>query len=87
FYASTNTGFFELTPAVSYGPFRGRSSDGEFNFPVINQQAAQLDGIGKLLLENKELPMHIRGEEGLKDMKVIEAVYAAAENGGKVVLS
>ena len=46
-------GFFELNPAVSYGPFRGRTSKGELNFPAINQQTTQLDEMGKLLLENK----------------------------------
>lgn len=86
FFASAENGFFELAPAVSYGPFRGRSSNEEFNFPVINQQAAQLDGIGKLLLENKQLPNHITGEEGLKDMRVIEGIYKAAASGEKVVL-
>lgn len=83
-YASADQGFFELSPAVSYGPFRGRSSEKEFNFPVINQQAAQMDGISKLILNNKPLPEHINGEEGYKDMKVIEAIYKAANKSEKV---
>ena len=72
---------------MSYGPFKGRSSNGEFNFPIINQQATQLDAIGKLILENKKLPNHITGEEGLKDMKILEAIYKAANSGGKVMLT
>ncbi|HAB26827.1 MULTISPECIES: Gfo/Idh/MocA family protein [Leeuwenhoekiella] len=84
FYASAANGFFELSPAISYGPFKGRTSEKEFDFPVINQQAAQLDGIGRLILEGKELPIHISGEEGLKDMRVIEAIYKAAETGEKI---
>ena len=86
FYAAAENGFFELSPAISYGPFIGRTSEKEFNFPVINQQAAQLDGIGKLILENKNLPIHIAGEEGLKDMQVIEGIYKAAETGEKIIL-
>ena len=86
FYASAENGFFELSPAISYGPFKGRTSEKEFDFPVINQQAAQLDGIGKLILEGKELPKHITGEEGLKDMRVIEGIYKAAETGKRVEL-
>ncbi len=54
---------------------------------MINQQAAQLDGIGKLILEGKGLPSHISGEEGLKDMRVIEAIHKAAETGLKIELS
>ncbi len=87
FFASADKGFFELSPAVSYGPFRGRSSEGEFDFPVINQQAAQMDGIAKVILEGNQLPEHISGIEGRKDMKVLEAIYKAAESGNKVYLS
>ena len=87
FFASADNGFFELSPAVSYGPFQGRSSEGEFDFPVINQQAAQMDGIAKEILEGRKLPEHISGIEGRKDMKVLEAIYKAAESGRKVILT
>ncbi|WP_424002438.1 Gfo/Idh/MocA family protein [Maribacter sp. IgM3_T14_3] len=86
FYASAENGSFELSPAISYGPFKGRTSVEEFNFPVINQQAAQLDGIGKHIIERQQLPSHISGEEGLKDMRVIEGIYKAAKTGKKIKL-
>ena len=59
---------------------------GELNFPDINQQAAQMDGIGKVILDNQKLPSHITGEEGMKDMKVIEAIYKAARTGKRVLV-
>lgn len=86
FYASADNGFFEMSPALSYGPFEGKTSKGALNFPVINQQAAQLDAIGKQILENRVLPNHITGEEGLKDIKVIEAIYEAARSCKRVSL-
>ena len=86
FFASADEGQFELSPGISYGPFRGKTSKGELHFPDINQQAAQMDGIGKLILENKPLPNHITGEEGLRDMKIMEAIYQAARTGGKIAL-
>ena len=82
--AIADDGFFELTPAISYGPFKGRTSKGDLHFPDINQQAAQLDGIGKLILENKPLPDHISGKEGLIDLCVMEAIYHAANTGSRV---
>jgi predicted dehydrogenase len=82
--AVAENGFFELVPAISYGPFKGRTSNGDLHFPDINQQAAQLDGIGKLILENKPLPDHISGKEGLTDLCIIEAIYKAANAGSKV---
>lgn len=86
FYAAADDGFFELNPALSYGPFKGRTSNGELNFPTINQQTAQLDEIGKLLLENKQLPSHITGEEGIKDMRILQAIYRAAKTGRTITL-
>ncbi|MEO8711953.1 MAG: Gfo/Idh/MocA family oxidoreductase [Parafilimonas sp.] len=86
FFASADDGWFELSPAISYGPFRGRTSKAELSFPDINQQAAQLDGIGKLILDNKPLPDHITGEEGIKDVRIIQAIYKAAATGNKVML-
>ena len=86
FFASADNGFFELSPGLSYGPFKGSSSQGAFNFPVINQQAAQVDGIAACLLANKPLPAHISGEEGRKDLRVLEGIYQAARSGEKVAL-
>ncbi|AMJ67695.1 Gfo/Idh/MocA family protein [Hymenobacter sp. PAMC 26628] len=87
FFASADEGYFELEPALSYGPFKGRTSRAAFNFPVVNQQAAQLDDIAQHILANKPLPVHISGEEGRKDMRVIEAIYRAAHTGRKITLA
>ena len=87
FFASADKGFFELSPAISYGPFKGRTSNGEMKFPEINQQAVQCDAIAQFLLVNKPLPAHITGEEGLKDLVVMDAIYKAAATGGKVLLT
>ena len=54
------------------------------NFPTINQQTTQCDEIAKALLENKQLPNHITGEEGIKDMRILQAIYEAARSGKKV---
>ncbi len=86
FYASADEGFFELAPAVSYGPFRGRTSKGELKFEDINQQTTQMDAIAKVLLANEQLPDHITGEEGLKDLIIMDAIYKSAHTGEKVWL-
>lgn len=84
FYAAAESGFFELNPAMGYGPFKGRSSAGPFDFPIINQQAAQIDGIAENILSNQPLPDHIAGIEGYKDMKVLDAIYLAADTGKRI---
>ena len=86
FFSSADDGFFELSPALGYGPFMGKTTKGELNFPTINQQARQCDEIAKVLLAKKQLPIHITGEEGIKDMRLLHAIYEAARTGRKVSL-
>lgn len=86
FYAAADNGFFELNPAYGYGPLKGRTSNGELNLPIVNHQTAQMDGIGRILLENKPLPDHITGEEGLRDVRIMMAIYEAARTGKKMTL-
>jgi predicted dehydrogenase len=85
-FASADDGSFELSPAISYGPFKGHTSNGELNFPEINQQATQCDEIAKVLLSNTKLPAHIVGEEGMQDVKILQAIYEAASSGKRVVI-
>jgi predicted dehydrogenase len=87
FYASADEGFFELSPAVSYGPFRGRTGKGELKFEDINQQTTQMDEMAKVILANQPLPNHITGEEGMKDLKIMEAIYESSRTGKKVWLN
>jgi predicted dehydrogenase len=86
FFASADEGFFELGPAYSYGPLKGRTSKGELNLPALNHQTAQFDGIGKEILENRPLPLHIAGEDGLKDIRIMYAIYDAALTGKKIAI-
>jgi predicted dehydrogenase len=82
--ASAENGIFELSPAISYGPFEGRTRDGKFEFPMTNHQQVQMDEMAKFLLNDKPIPDHISGYEGLRDMKVIDAVYKAAKTGKRI---
>jgi predicted dehydrogenase len=87
FFASADEGFFELSPGLGYGPYRGKTSKGELNFPTINQQAVQCDEIAKTLLSGQQLPDHITAVEGIKDMKILHSIYEAAEIGKKVSIN
>jgi predicted dehydrogenase len=85
-FASAERNTFELNPAISYGPFRGWTRDGEFKFPVTHMQQVQMDEMAKILLAGKEFPMHISGWEGHKDLKVMDAIYKSAANGNRVMI-
>ncbi len=79
--AEAEKGWFELTAAYRYGGIEGATSKGPLDFPQINQQAAQMDDFAVCIKENKRT--RVPGEEGLKDMKVVEAIYKSITAGGK----
>lgn len=84
-YISAENGWLELRPAFGYGPLAGRTHEGELKLPIVNHQAMQMDDFAKCVKENRE--SRVNGEEGLKDMKVIEAIYRAVATGKKIRIS
>ena len=50
------------------------------NISPVNQQQKHMDGIAYSLLSNTKAK-NIYGDEGLKDMKVIDAIYKAVKSG------
>lgn len=83
-YAAAPNGWFEVEPAYSYRGLRGQTSQGPMDFPEVNQQALQMDDFAACILEDRG--SSVSGEEGLRDMKVIEALYRSIETGAKVSL-
>lgn len=79
--ATAEKGWFELDPAYYYNNLKGATSDGPIAYETINQQARQMDDFASCVMNNK--PTRVPGEMGLKDMKVIEAIYRSIRNGGK----
>lgn len=83
--AETSDGWFELQPAYSYRGVRGQTSDGSLDFPEVNQQLLQMDAFASHILNGAE--NRVPGEMGLRDVKILYAIYEAAETGKKVELS
>jgi predicted dehydrogenase len=72
-------GNFELGPAFGYGGIDGSVNGNPMKYPQIIQQAAQMDDFAKCVTLNK--PSRVPGEEGLKDMKVVDAIYKSLDSG------
>ncbi|WP_020527333.1 Gfo/Idh/MocA family protein [Flexithrix dorotheae] len=81
-HTTTEKGWFKLDPFSAYRGIKGASKEGVFEFPVINQQAAQMDEVSVCISEDK--PMRVPGEEGLKDIIVVQAIEEALKTGKKV---
>ncbi|CAN5921757.1 Gfo/Idh/MocA family oxidoreductase [soil metagenome] len=80
-FASAEKGWFELRPAYNYTGLTGKTSEGDLSFPPVNHQAAQMDDFAACILHHK--PTRVPGEEGLKDVRIIQTIYKAVETGGE----
>jgi len=83
FIVTADDGHFRLEPFQSYRGLKGYASDGTtFEDEVKSQQAVQMDNDAKAIKENK--PVIAPGEEGLKDIKVVEAIFRSAKEGRRI---
>lgn len=86
FYMTGTKGWVEMWPSTGYGPIKGRTHKGELDQPHSTHQTLQMDGMAQLIFEDVQPLVPVDGEEGLKDLKIIDAIYLAAKTGRKVTL-
>ncbi len=77
--ATAAGGWFEIAPAYSYSGQKGKTSGGPMNFKQVKQQALQMDDFARCVLTNEK--SRVPGEEGLRDMRVIDAIYRSVKTG------
>ncbi|MFN3389480.1 MAG: Gfo/Idh/MocA family protein [Allosphingosinicella sp.] len=84
-------GWIDMEPATPYGGHAMRVRKGGETRgvtpppgPAVNQFAGQLDHMAECVLEGRE-PI-VAGEEGLRDMRIIEAIYRSAAEGRRIDL-
>jgi glucose-fructose oxidoreductase len=72
-------GNIRMAPYSGYSGIKGNSPLGSinFNYEVPWQQANQMDQDAISIMEGKK--MAVPGEEGLRDIRVVEAIYQSAE--------
>lgn len=79
-------GWYTLSPFQGYSGNKGETSDGIIiNTQIPNQQAKQMDDDALSIMNKK--PMLVPGEEGLKDIRVVEAIYRSVAQKGRVTIS
>lgn len=87
FFLNGEKGFGELQPATGYGPIKGRTNKGELNKPHKTHQTVQMDEMAAIILDGKKPIVPVDGEEGLRDLRIIDAIYRAVREGKKVELT
>jgi predicted dehydrogenase len=80
-HVEVEKGKFGLEPAYGYGSIEGYTPAGPMHIPQVIHQAAQMDDFAECVRQNKQ--SRVPGEEGLKDMKVVDAIYRSLDSGKK----
>ncbi len=82
---SCRDGWYYLRPFQSYTGVKGKTSDGKILKPFRkNQQAVQMDNDARAILE--DTPVMVPGEEGLRDIIIVEKIFESAAKGGQRML-
>lgn len=83
--ANCEKGWYELKPFQAYSGIKGKTSDGTLlNATIPNQQAKQMDDDALSIINQQ--PMLVPGEEGLRDIRIVEAIYRSAAQNKRIDL-
>jgi glucose-fructose oxidoreductase len=79
-------GALKVSPYQAYAGVRAESPLGVIfhDYQVPFQQATQMDNDALAIMQKK--PVLVPGEEGLRDIRIVEAIYKAAATGQRVTL-
>ena len=86
FFLNGEKGFAEMLPSTGYGPIKAKSNKGEIERPHVTHQTVQMEEMAGILLEGKKPVVPVDGEEGVRDLRIIDAIYEAVKTGKKVML-
>ncbi|MEP0711082.1 Gfo/Idh/MocA family oxidoreductase [Algoriphagus sp.] len=86
FYLNGSKGWVEMKPSTGYGPIKGETHKGPLNEPIVTHQTVQMDEMAAIIFDGKKPEVPVNGEEGVKDMKIIDAIFKAVKTGEKVSL-
>ncbi len=86
FFLTGQKGFAELNPATGYGPIEGRTNKGELMQPVVTHQTIQMDEMAAIIFDGKQPVVAVDGEEAVRDLKIIDAIFEAAKKGKRIDL-
>lgn len=84
-HVTAERGWYKLEPFQSYTGVQGITSNGTvLNQKIPNEQARQMDDDSLAILNDTALL--VPGEEGLRDIRVVEAIHRSATEGKRVTL-
>jgi predicted dehydrogenase len=87
FFLNGTKGFAEMQPSTGYGPIKAWTNKGPIEREHITHQTVQMDEMAAIILDGKKPMIPVDGEEGLKDLVIVDAIYKAVKTGEKVMLA
>lgn len=84
-HVQAQRGWYHLEPMQAYNGVKGEASDGKkLDQPIDKQQARQMDNEALAIIEQR--PPIVPGEEGQRDIRIVQAVIECARTGSPVTL-
>jgi len=79
---SCEKGEINMAPYSGYSGLNGKSPLGpiHYSYATPHQQTMQMDDDARSIIDGK--PMLVPGEEGLRDIRIVEAIYKSAGSNG-----
>ncbi|MEO7962084.1 MAG: gfo/Idh/MocA family oxidoreductase, partial [Ginsengibacter sp.] len=74
-------------PSTGYGPIKGRTNKGELDQPIVTHQTVQMDRMAGIIFDGDVPEVPVNGEEAVKDLKIIDAIYKAVKTANKIELA
>ena len=87
FFLNGTKGFAEMQPSTGYGPIKAWTNNGPIEREHVTHQTVQMDEMAAIILDGKKPIIPVDGEEGLKDLVIVDAIYEAVKTGGKVAIN
>ncbi|GAA4793003.1 Gfo/Idh/MocA family oxidoreductase [Olivibacter ginsenosidimutans] len=84
FFLNGEKGFAELQPSTGYGPIEGRTHLGPLTQPHTTHQTKQMEEMAGIILDGHKPIIAVDGNEAIKDLKLIDAIYKACKTGQKI---
>ena len=81
--ASYEKGRAEMEPVYRYRGLAGSVNGKPMEFAPVSQQAQHMDAVAAAILSGEQVP--VDGYEGLRDLRIIDALYQSLATGGKRV--
>ena len=87
FFLNGEKGYAEMWPSTGYGPIKARTNQGELTHPHVTHQTVQMDEMSAIIFQGKQPIAPVDGEEGVRDLKIMDAIVQAMNTGKKISLT